>query len=94
MFGGGSGMDDILSTPSGGEYLKKATTTLAVIFFATSLFLAMRTTTETSLMDGVREPVAPQQLQEDMPVPEEFDDLTPFEEGEVPADEPPPLQVP
>lgn len=43
MFGGGSGMDDILSSPSGDIFLRKITVTLVIIFFLTSLILAVRT---------------------------------------------------
>jgi preprotein translocase subunit SecG len=46
LFGGGSGMEDVLSSPSGNVFLKKATVTLAVIFFLTSLILAVRTSRE------------------------------------------------
>ena len=36
-------MDDILSSPSSDVFLKKATITLAAVFFLTSLILAVRT---------------------------------------------------
>ncbi len=43
MFGGGSGVDDMLSSPSGNVFLRKITVTLVVIFFSTSLILAVKT---------------------------------------------------
>ena len=44
MFGGGAGMDDMLSTPGGDVFLRKATVTLAAVFLLTSLVLAVRST--------------------------------------------------
>lgn len=61
LFGGGSGMDDILASPSSDVFLKKATITLAAVFFLTSLVLAVRTSRETakSLMERTVAPSAP-----------------------------------
>ncbi len=71
-------MDDVLSSPSGDVFLKKATVTLAVIFFLTSLILTVRSTrvhTE-SILDrqGVPQreaPAVPWQDEETMPEPGE-----------------------
>lgn len=39
LFGGGGGGDQLFSAPSGGDFLRKATVTLAVLFVLTSLSL-------------------------------------------------------
>ncbi len=59
MFGGGSGMDDMLSTPSGDVFFRKATITLAAVFLLTSLLLAVRTSriAERSLLERRSEPI-------------------------------------
>ncbi|MFW6172815.1 MAG: preprotein translocase subunit SecG [Elusimicrobiota bacterium] len=69
LFGGGSGMDDILSSPSGDVFLKKVTITFAVIFFLTSLILAVRTSYQgsKSLLKQKRTPIESPSSPEEAP---------------------------
>ena len=90
MFGGGSsGMDDILSSPSGDVFLKKATVTLIIIFFGTSLILAVRTAHRStrSLLEDIPSRSA-------LPMPGKSDDfdMPDMETEEAPAADP--VQVP
>ena len=83
LFGGGSGMDDILTSPSSDVFLKKATITLAVMFFLTSLILAVRTSKEPSRSLLENQPV-PSPVQRPLETSEELPSLpvsdTPAEE--------------
>lgn len=78
MFGGGGGgMDDILTAPGSDVFLKKATITLAAIFFLTSLVLGIRTLRE-----------RPRSLLENQPVPT----AAPVEPAAEPIDVPAPAE--
>ncbi len=79
MFGGGSGMDDMLSAPGSDVILKKTTVTLATLFLFTSLILAIKTSRSTSksIMDDQQpsapvETEAPAQNEEPVPIPEDI----------------------
>lgn len=77
--GGGGGMDDLLASPSSDVFLKKATITLAIVFFLTSLILAIRTAHETSRSLLERRTV---------PIPTSTPIPTPIQSENVPASEP------
>ncbi|MFA5974866.1 MAG: preprotein translocase subunit SecG [Elusimicrobiota bacterium] len=55
LFGGGGGGDQLFSAPSGSAFIRKATTTIAIIFVLTSIFLTIMSShsTRRSLMERV-----------------------------------------
>jgi len=69
LFGGGGGMEDMLSSPSGDVFLKKATVTFAVIFFITSLVMAVRTSNESTRSLLERRPAPFREQAPSAPVP-------------------------
>ena len=73
-------MDEILSSPSSDVFLKKATITLAAIFFLSSLILAVRTSRETtkSLLEKSSMPITPVQVPAQVPA-EQSEELPPIE---------------
>ncbi|MEA3506775.1 MAG: preprotein translocase subunit SecG [Elusimicrobiota bacterium] len=77
LFGGGSGMDDMLSAPGSDIVLKKITVTLAAVFLLSSLILAVRTTRvadETIMedyLDTTETPASPAPAEEEIPLPEQ-----------------------
>jgi preprotein translocase subunit SecG len=78
LFGGGSGMDDMLSAPGSDVILKKITVTLATRFLLTSLVMAVRTSRSSSksIMDKQLSPPAatetPAQSEEPISIPEDI----------------------
>jgi preprotein translocase subunit SecG len=61
VFGGGGGADQLFSAPSGSSFLKKTTTTMAIIFVLTSLSLTILTShrNQASLLEQIPMPNTP-----------------------------------
>src|SRR5580700_619331 len=60
LFGGGGG-DQLFSAPSGSAFIRKLTTTMAVVFVCTSIFLTILTSRRShrSLMERIPMPAMP-----------------------------------
>ncbi len=69
LFGGGGGSDSLFGGVGGSPFLRKVTTGFAILFFTTSLVLAVRATRFTRR--SIVEKAVPQQLGDELiPIPD------------------------